>query len=231
MAELDVATTPISREDVVILFEQRTATSSDNAYFVVRREAHTALQRAIEANGGVNTQVVFTEDGRSYRLDPSTERPASASKRLLMHGLSVAALVSAGAVATDTYLGIAAAKDRLIQEIALHDVEVAAIRQARERIARLDQTRQSLDRTVLARRNPADVLDALADTLPDHAWLTDVRLTGGIVEIAGISTAPMELPPLISASETFDKASFQGNVVKAVNEDGERFSMRMEVSR
>jgi len=36
---------------------------------------------------------------------------------------------------------------------------------------------------------------------------------------------------LITASETFDKASFQGNVVKAVNEDGERFSIRMEVSR
>jgi Tfp pilus assembly protein PilN len=231
MAELDVATTPINRSDVVILFEQRTASSSDNAYFVVRREAHSALCQAVEEQGRRTVQVVFAEDGRSYRLDPSTDRPASASKRLLMHGLTAAALVSAGAVATDMYLGIAGARDRLNQEIALHDDEVAAIRQARERIARLDQTRRSLDRTVLAQRNPADVLDALADALPDHAWLTDVRLTGGIVEIAGISTVPMELPSLMSASETFDKASFQGNVVKAVNEVGERFSMRMEVSR
>jgi general secretion pathway protein L len=231
MAELDVATTPISREDVVILFEQRTATSSDNAYFVVRREAHTALQRAIEANGGVSPQVVFTEDGRSYRLDPSTERPASASKRLLMHGLTAAALVSVGGLATDTYLGIAAAKDRLRQEIARHDDEVTAIRQTRERIVRIAQTRQMLDRTVLARRSPADLLDVLADVLPDHAWLTDVRISDGIIEIVGVSTAPMELPSLLSASESFDKASFQGNVVKAVNDDGESFTMRMEVAR
>lgn len=49
MAELDVATTPIDRGDVVILFEQRTGTSSDNAYFVIRTETHTALCRMIAA--------------------------------------------------------------------------------------------------------------------------------------------------------------------------------------
>ena len=231
MADLDVATTPIDRSDVVILFEQSTATSSDNAYFVVRREAHAALRQAIQARGRVNVQVIFIEDGRTYPLDPGTDRTVGTARRLLMYGMAAAALVSAGGVATDTYLGIAVAKGRLSQEIARHDDEVAVIRQARERIALLEQTRQSLDRTVLARRNPAEVLDALADALPDHTWLTDIRLTGAIIEIAGISTAPMELPSLITASETFDKASFQGNVVKAVNEDGERFSIRMEVSR
>jgi general secretion pathway protein L len=148
-----------------------------------------------------------------------------------MHGLTAAALVSVGGLATDTYLGIAAAKDRLRQEIARHDDEVTAIRQTRERIVRIAQTRQMLDRTVLARRSPADLLDVLADVLPDHAWLTDVRISDGIIEIVGVSTAPMELPSLLSASESFDKASFQGNVVKAVNDDGESFTMRMEVAR
>lgn len=230
MAELDLATMPIERGDVVILFERRTAASSDNAYFVVRRSVHAAICQALGAQGRANVRVVFSEDGRSYRLDPGTER-VGAAPRLFMHGLAAAAILSAAALATNTYLGIAEAKEKLRQEIALHDDEVAAIKRARERIARLDQTQESLDRTILARRNPANILDALADALPDHAWLTDVRLSHGIVEIAGVSTAPMELPSRVSASGMFDKASFQGNVAKAVNEDGERFSMRMEMSR
>ncbi|MDN2581687.1 PilN domain-containing protein [Aquibium sp. ELW1220] len=231
MAEVDISTTPIRRADVVLLFERRTAVSADNAYFVVRRGVHAALRDAIRAHRHGDVEIAFTEDGRSYRLDPHTCRSDGATARLIMRGLAALALLSAGAMAADTVVALAAAKQKLGQEIARFDLERAATLQARQQITQLEQTRQMLDRTVSARRNPAILLDALAAALPDHAWLTDVRISNGIIEIAGVSTEPMELPSLFSASGSFQKASFQGNVVKAIDEDGERFTMHMEVSR
>jgi hypothetical protein len=67
MAELDVATTPIDRGDVVILFEQRTGTSSDNAYFVIRTEIHTALCRMIAARRRSMCISVSAAGCRRYR--------------------------------------------------------------------------------------------------------------------------------------------------------------------
>jgi len=231
MADLDIATTPIKREDVVIYFERRTAESVDNAYFVVRRDVHASIVHAARAQRHGDVEIVFTEDGRTYRLDPRPHCSDGAALRLLTRGLTALVLLSAGAVAADAVVALAAAKHKLGQEIARFDLERTAIGRARAQIARVDEVRQMLDRTVLARRNPAELLDALATALPDHAWLTDVRMSDGIIEIVGISTAPMELPSLVSASRSFDGAGFQGDVVKAVGDEGERFRMRMEVAR
>lgn len=230
MAELDIATTPIRRDEVFFLFERRTARSSDNAYFVVRRELKPVIGDALRAQRSENVEIVFAEDGATYRLDPGPCRADGATMRFLERCLAAAALLVASAVAIDTVFALSAAKRRLQQEIVRFDSDLAAARQARSQIARIHETRQILDRTLLARRNPAELLDALSLALPDHAWLTDVRIADGIVEVVGISTAPMELPSLVSASSSFEKASFAGSVVKAVDQDGDRFTMRMDVS-
>jgi len=75
----------------------------------------------------------------------------------------------------------------------------------------------------------AVVLEALSRTLPDDAYLTELRLDGRIVRLTGLSHGVAELVPVLQGSPYFTGAAFFAPTVRMPGGEGDRFSVEATV--
>jgi general secretion pathway protein L len=110
--------------------------------------------------------------------------------------------------------------------------------------ASLDQRRAALLRRQHANDDPATqalnarkrenpsavvVLEALSRAIPDEAWLTELRLKGDKVEIAGLATDAALLVKHIEQSPHFSRATFTAPTTRS-DEDRESFRIEAHVA-
>jgi general secretion pathway protein L len=116
----------------------------------------------------------------------------------------------------------------------------------------LDSEQQDLSRKISARRaamrngqeggaqrmlerrkqtTPASVivLEALSKLLPDHTYVTELRIEGGKVQVAGITRDAPSLIRLIEQSPHFERATFFAPTTQSPGEPGERFHIEARI--
>jgi Tfp pilus assembly protein PilN len=71
---------------------------------------------------------------------------------------------------------------------------------------------------------PLPVLQELTDTMPADAWLTNLSVDRGGLELAGFANAASQLIPLLEASPSFERVEFTSPVTKG--RDREQFRLR-----
>lgn len=146
-----------------------------------------------------------------------------ARSRAAVTTLLLASLVAGlAAVAADLTLG-AQARDEIDARTAeLSKLRAALARREREQD---DPVTQALD--ARKRATPATVvaLEALSRTLPDAAYLTQLRFAGDKVELAGVAADAAGLIRLIEQSPHFSRAAFSAPTTRAADE---RQSFRIE---
>ena len=71
---------------------------------------------------------------------------------------------------------------------------------------------------------PLPVLQELTDTLPADAWLTNLSVDRGGLELGGFANAAAQLIPLLEASPGFERVEFTSPVTKG--RDREQFRLR-----
>ena len=113
------------------------------------------------------------------------------------------------------------------------DARIAETRNAAESVRRALETAQAdasrfeaLERLSRERVSALRVVDELSAMLPDTAWVYDLRLDGGLVELTGFARSAAGLIPLFERSPTFATPALTAPVVFEASEDRERFSLR-----
>jgi len=114
--------------------------------------------------------------------------------------------------------------DRDVADREAQAVELAE--HARERLggARVD------DDVAGVRAPVVQLLDSLAELLPDHTYLTDFRLEGQQIQIAGVSREVNSLIPVIERSGVFRDATFQAPTTRLADRPGDRFAIEMRIA-
>ena len=93
---------------------------------------------------------------------------------------------------------------------------------ARSDSANLERRKQETAATVI-------VLDSLSRVLPDHTYLTELRIEGNKAQIIGISKDAPGLIKLIEQSPHFSRATFFAPTTRSPNDPGERFHIEVRV--
>lgn len=68
-------------------------------------------------------------------------------------------------------------------------------------------------------------IDALSESLPDDAWLTELRIADGHIRMSGVSRSVSRLVPLLEASPSFAEATFFAPTTRLPNSQGDRFHL------
>ena len=103
----------------------------------------------------------------------------------------------------------------------------AAIRAGQDGIARtatalLDRRKQETPATVI-------VIEALSLLLPDHTYVTELRVEGSKLQVVGVTRDAPELIRLIEQSEHFSRATFFAPTTRSPSDPGERFHIEARI--
>ena len=110
----------------------------------------------------------------------------------------------------------------------------AGLEQKRVSLARLeragqDPAAQALDARKRSFPSSVVVLEALTRALPDEAYLTEMRLEGDKVEIAGVAADAAALIPALEKSPHFTQATFTAPTTRAEDDKGQVFRITAHV--
>jgi general secretion pathway protein L len=103
------------------------------------------------------------------------------------------------------------------------------LRQIRSAGRDIDGSLASAKRTLERRKNESPfavmVLEALAEILPDHTYVTELRIEANKVRVIGVTRDAPSLIELIEKSGRFSHASFLGPTTRSASDPGERFNI------
>jgi general secretion pathway protein L len=149
-------------------------------------------------------------------------------RRVLLTILLAAALAAAGAVVAAVVIGndLQARQDATARRIAERRATLLAAKNAREDPA------TAAERELARRKNetPSAVilLEVLSQILPDHTYVTELRLEDNKLRLTGISRDAPSLIRLIEQSHHFAHAAFFAPTTRAPSDPGDRFHIEMQ---
>ena len=185
-----------------------------------------------EAATGANSVVVTSvrADG-ALPIEIYSRRGGAASRvsrwRLALIALLFAA-IGAGLAALVAQVVLGAAFDN---QIAALNADLA---KRRAELRQRDRTDEPIAQALAARRRAAPsvvvTLEALSRILPDEAYLTEMRLEGAKLEIAGVAVNAADLIHAIESSPHFAHATFTAPTTRASENEREIFRIEAQVA-
>lgn len=171
------------------------------------------------AGRGAGRVKVFEQKARSHL-------EAARLGRALQVGLVVLAAAALVSVAISTYVAdsLGSQQAELARQISARR---AAIRSGfdgsdRSPVAVLEARKHEAPSTVI-------MLEALSQLLPDHTYVTELRMAGSKLQISGVTNDAPSLIPLIEQSRHFTRATFYAPTTRAPSDPGERFHIEMRI--
>ena len=184
--------------------------------------ASVAVSTVAHDTAGPLAIKVFDESARGA-LD------ARRVRRALVAVLGVAGLVAVAAVGTATVM--AGTLNHRQDELARRIVE--------RRAAMLGGRDGTLDAATAAQRTlerrkhesplTVIVLESLSRILPDHTYVTELRIEGDTLRLAGMTRDAPSLIGLLEQSSQFTRATFFAPTTRSPNEPGERFHIEARI--
>jgi general secretion pathway protein L len=224
--------TPWRASDVLHSYQTAPAGPDDSRMIVtIAATARSLHRRLLEQLAGLQPRSVRllyrnADAGKDVAIDVSENGGSNARAQRMRRtigwsaaGLGAASLLAV-ALLTLAWQNTTAALETAERDVAALRAKLAAAGPA---IPRGDRDIEA----IFARRldTPFAVLaiDALAESLPDDTWLTELRLGEGRVRVSGTSRTVSRLVPLLEASPSFAEATFFAPTTRLPNNQGDRF--------
>ena len=146
--------------------------------------------------------------------------------RILLIVLLVAAVAASLAIAADSTIG-SSLEARQLDLTHRIDERRALLRAGQSGITRtasalLDRRKQETPATVI-------VLEALSEILPDHTYVTELRVEGNRLQVIGVTHDAPGLIRLIEQSPHFARATFFAPTTRSPTDPGERFHIEARI--
>src|SRR6185369_1565615 len=132
-------------------------------------------------------------------------------------------------------VGAAAAASFIVDDLNNRQADIA--RQISQRRGLLRAGNEAISNSAIANlarlknQTPATVivLEALSKALPDHTYVTELRIEGDKVPVGGISRDAPSLIRLIEQSPHFDRATFFAPTTRSPSDPGDRFHIEARI--
>ena len=154
---------------------------------------------------------------------------AAQVRRALVAILLASGLIAATALGAATVManGLQARQDDLARRIAERRSAMLAARNAP------DDPATAAERALARRKNETPssviVLEILSQILPDHTYVTELRLEGDKLRLSGITRDAPSLIRLIEQSRHFARATFFAPTTRAPSDPGDRFNIEAQM--
>jgi general secretion pathway protein L len=147
-------------------------------------------------------------------------------RRAVAAVLLAAFLLAAAAVATDVLVGgeLDARQADLSHRIA---AQRASLRSGRD--AGRDSALAALERRRHETPSSVIVLEVLSQILPDHTYVTELRIQGDKMQVIGVTRDAPSLIRLIEQSSHFTRATFFAPTTRSPSEPGEHFHIEARI--
>jgi general secretion pathway protein L len=232
--------TPWSAADVVFGWQGPNAVGFDRIAVTVAATARAVVAPYVQAIAGlgprsITVSTLLPDAGAgAHPVKVLEERQRGALdvasvRRLLVILLAAAALAAVGATAADIVIA---------NDLGTKQQEVAR-RIAGARAAARASGDAPLDAATAAQRvverrkheSPASVmvLDTLSQLLPDHTYVTELRVEGDKLRVIGLTRDAPSLIGLIEQSGRFTRATFFAPTTRSPTDPGERFHIEAQI--
>ena len=226
--------TPWPAADAVFGWGRPTDIAGDRISVMVAATARAAMRpflQGLSELGATSIAILTPADGPAAAIkvyDQSVRGMLDARRvgRVLAGVLVLAAAAASVAVAADFIAGASldARQADLTQSInqrraLLRGGQDAAVRSAS---ALLDRRKQETPATVI-------VIEALSEILPDHTYVTELRVEGNKLQVVGVTRDAPGLIRLIEQSPHFTRATFFAPTTRAPTDPGERFHIEARI--
>src|SRR5262245_51347172 len=229
--------TPWSAADAVFGWGRPADIASDRISILVVATARAALRPLLDALSelGAGSIAILTApaDGdaaagtiKVYDQSLRSTLDAMRLSRLLLVVLLLAAGIASLAVAADATLGasLEAQAQELNGRINARRTQLRAGQAGitRSASAVLDRRKQETPATVV-------VIEALSGILPDHTYVTELRVEGNRLQVIGVTQDAPGLIRLMEQSPHFARATFFAPTTRSATDPGERFHIEAQI--
>ena len=226
--------TPWSANDAAFGWSEPAAAGPDRMTVTVAATARAMVQPLVDALAGAGADAVIvtaTPPGAAPITVLDHRAPGALDFARVRNAL-VAVLIGAGLLAGISMSAAAVVSVRYASE----QEELArriAERRAAIRLGR-DGPQAATPLRALERRkyqNPSSVivLEVLSQILPDHTYVTELRIEGDKLRVIGVTRDAPEQIRLLERSPNFTRATFFAPTTKGPSDPGERFHIEAQI--
>jgi general secretion pathway protein L len=192
--------------------------------------------QAISGFGADSTTVLTIPDTPEHGLAPirvlelkgGSARGLRLVRQALIAILIIAGLAAAVSVGTAVVVAenLAARQDDLARRLVDRRAALRATRDAGSDTALIRLERRKHE-------NPSSVivLEALSQILPDHTFVTELRIEGNKIQVIGVTRDAPSLIRLIEQSSHFTHATFFAPTTRSPSEPGDRFHIEVRIAQ
>jgi general secretion pathway protein L len=229
--------TPWSANDAVFGWTTAAATAPERISLVICATARNLVMPYVNALGGLGIEsivVAALPEGDSAQAAPIRVLEDKGEGRLghgrIRRGL-VGVLLSAALLATAGGIANGFFADGLDQQKAdlAHAISELRLKMRRDGAAGSSPAQQLLEQRKRATPSAVIVLEALSRILPDHTYVTELRIEGDKLQIIGVTHDAPELIRLIEQSPNFTRATFFAPTTSTAGEPGEHFHIEAQI--
>ena len=227
--------TPWSAVDAAFGYGPPTEAGPDRMMVTVAATARAMVQPLVDAlsAAGADAVVVTTAppgEAPIQVLDHHARGALDARRvRFVLAAVLIAAGLAAGiSLSAAGFVGanLASRQDDLTRRIAERRM---ALRAGRDSATQASTPLRALERRKQQNASAVIVLEVLSQILPDHTYVTELRIEGDKLRVIGVTRDAPALIRLMEQSPHFTRATFFAPTTRAPTDPGERFHIEAQI--